>query len=720
MAIKEDKKFSYWESRRLIKELKKRDREIKRIIGMQDRYEVDSVILAKDVEKDQIVRELQETPVDALSDYKLGIRYSAYKDAGYTSILDLKGLTLKQLERVDGIGPKSAENTAYAVADICNKTAENIKVRVNVQNPTEKEVALVKSLYQAQNARKLSDDVEYFYKETHDKLRSDLRTIAPTRSWLVWQFTPNDKKEFIIESLRGIKEFAEDIYIKRTDEFLQKEYEIKKAEHKYYWKLFVNNSAGFYATLEKAKRRAEGKLNRLKDVQYTAIRNGLPEELAVAISEVPLDLRGLSANLYPYQEYGVQYILNQGAVLLGDDMGLGKTVQAIASMVSLRNNGATHFMVVCPASVIINWCREIEKFSDLKFIKIHGSKIDVAAQSWYKDGGVAVTTYETLSKIPMAGDFRYDMLVVDEAHYVKNPKASRTMQLLYFRQHTDRVLFMSGTPLENRVSEMVFLIGCLQPNVAREVSGSTNINMAPDFRKKVSGVYFRRTKEDVLEDLPDKVEKEEWIELLPSEKKRYREFVYEENFMKLRQASWIIGNGEESSKLERLKELIEEYLLMGRKIIVFSFFTNTINTIMDAFPNEVYGPITGSITPARRQEIIDLFSDTIVGGVLLAQIQAGGTGLNIQAASVVIFCEPQLKPSIEEQAIARVYRMGQNNTVMVHRLLNENTVDEQIVALLKEKKELFDAFADKSESGDESLEAVGINKIMQAEKERYK
>lgn len=715
-----ERKFSFWETRRLARELKKRDRAIKKIIGMNDKYEANSVIIAKDVEKDQIVKELKATPVESLSDYKLGIRFGAFRDAGYTSIWDLKDKNAKQLDGIEGIGPKSAANTVYAVNDICKNVAENIKVRVDINNPTKKEVELVKTLYQAQKAKRLSDDVEYFYKESHDRIMSGVKDIAATRSWLVWQFTSKEKKEYIIERLSGIKEFAEDIYIKRTDEFISKAYEIKKVEHADYWKSFCNNSAGFYATLEKAKRRAEGKNSRLMDVQYTAIRNGLPEELAVAIAEVPLDLMGLSANLYPYQEYGVQYILNQGAVLLGDDMGLGKTLQAIAAMVSLRNNGATHFLVVCPASVIINWCREIEKFSDLSFIKVHGNHVEEDAIKWVSEGGVAITTYETLAKIEIPGDFRYDMLVADEAHYVKNPKATRTMQLLFFRQHTDRVLFMSGTPLENKVAEMVFLIGCLQPSVAREVSGTTNIAMAPDFRKKVSGVYFRRTKEDVLEDLPDKVEKEEWIELLPAEKKRYKALVYEENFMKLRQASWIIEDGEESSKLERLKELIEEYLMMGRKIIVFSYFTNTINTIMEAFPNEVYGPITGSIAPAKRQEIIDQFSDIIVGGVLLSQIQAGGTGLNIQAASVIIFCEPQLKPSIEEQAIARAYRMGQNNTVMVHRLLNVNTVDEQIIALLREKQEIFDAFADKSESGDESLEAVGIKKIIEAEKEKYK
>lgn len=712
-----EKKISFWKTRKIARELNKRDRYLKQLIGFNKKFEAEAFKLDKTAKKNQVVRELQNMSVEELSTYKLGIRVSVLKEAGYNSIWELKDKNAKQLEIIDGIGPKSADSTVYAVGEICKNVEENARVRVDIDKPTKVEEKLVKALYQAQKAKRLSNDVGDFYKETHDNLKSKLRVTSASRNWLVWQFTSDENKKFILESLAGLEEYAED-YIRKTDEFMRDEYAIKKAGHDEYWQAFVTNSAGFYATLEKVKRKADKNTGRMDDIQYTALKNGLPEELAVAISQVPLDLQGLSANLYPYQEYGVQYILNQGAVLLGDDMGLGKTLQAIASMVCLRNSGASHFLVVCPASVIINWCREVERFSDLTQYKIHGSKIEEGVHDWINNGGVAITTYETLAKIEIPGDFRYDMLVVDEAHYVKNPKATRTTNLIYFRQHTDRALFMSGTPLENRVSEMCFLIGCLQPDVAKSISGITSVAMAPDFRRKVSGVYFRRTKEDVLDDLPDKVEKEEWIELLPSERKRYKEFVAEENFMKLRQASWVFGEGEESSKLNRLKELIDEYLMMGRKIIVFSFFTNTIEKIKESFPDAVYGPITGSIDPAKRQAIIDEFSDTIVGGVLLAQIQAGGTGLNIQAASVVIFCEPQLKPSIEEQAIARAYRMGQNNTVMVHRLLNVNTVDDQIVTLLKEKRELFEAFADKSESGDESLSSLGIKQIMQAEKDR--
>lgn len=153
-----------------------------------------------------------------------------------------------------------------------------------------------------------------------------------------------------------------------------------------------------------------------------------------------------------------------------------------------------------------------------------------------------------------------------------------------------------------------------------------------------------------------------------------------------------------------MKEIIEEAEDDGRKVIVFSFFLDTIKKITEMLGKRCYGPINGSVTPQRRQDIIDDFDKAPAGSVLAAQIQAGGTGLNIQSASVVILCEPQFKPSTENQAISRAYRMGQTRNVLVYRLLCEDTVDERITALLESKQEIFDAFADKSEAANESRE----------------
>ena len=152
-------------------------------------------------------------------------------------------------------------------------------------------------------------------------------------------------------------------------------------------------------------------------------------------------------------------------------------------------------------------------------------------------------------------------------------------------------------------------------------------------------------------------------------------------------------------------------------MLIFSFFLDTIAKISALLGESCLEPITGSVSPARRQEIIDEFDKAPAGSALTAQIQSGGTGLNIQSASVVIMCEPQLKPSIENQAISRAYRMGQTRSVLVYRLLCDDTIDERIINILAEKQNEFNAFADESNAAAETLELdkTTITSIMQAE-----
>jgi len=311
------------------------------------------------------------------------------------------------------------------------------------------------------------------------------------------------------------------------------------------------------------------------------------------------------------------------------------------------------------------------------------------------------------------------MLVADEAHYAKNPATKRTQALLHLRRKAERVLFMTGTPLENRVDEMCFLVSCLRPDIAGEVKRMKYISAAPQFREKLAPVYLRRTRENVLGELPELIEKEQWCEMGAMEWAKYMLSVQTENFMAMRQVSWDVEL-KYSSKAKRLMELIGEAEEDGRKVIVFTYFRETIRAVQRLLGDRALEPITGSVSPARRQEIVDTFTAAADGTVLICQIQAGGTGLNIQAASVIVFCEPQIKPSIESQAISRAYRMGQIRSVLVHRLLCDNTVDERILELLREKQDVFDSFAEESAAGSESIRAEkSISAaIIQMEKER--
>ena len=417
------------------------------------------------------------------------------------------------------------------------------------------------------------------------------------------------------------------------------------------------------------------------------------------IEATQVDLSGLKATLRSYQDFGVRYAVHQKRTLLGDEMGLGKTIQAIAAMIALKAAGKHHFMVVCPASVLINWCREIQKFSHMEVTKVHGAD-EAALRHWRENGDIAVTTFESISRFSLPEKFTFDYLVVDEAHYVKNPEAQRTVAMQKLLAKTEGVLYMSGTPLVNRVDEMCFLVSCLQPQLSQRLEQLKLVSTAEQFRSELSGVYLRRVREDVLTELPDLIEKEQWCELGDAERSIYREAVASGNLMAIRQVSWQVAQLQASSKAMRLLEICENAKEQGRKVIVFSFFRNTLQKVCSLLGERCSPIISGDISPAERQRIVDEFNAAEPGAVLVSQVQAGGTGLNIQAASVVVFCEPQLTPAIESQAIARAYRMGQTRDVLVYRLLADDTIDERMLEILAGKQREFDAFAEDSVIGD--------------------
>ncbi|MBO4893802.1 MAG: DEAD/DEAH box helicase [Clostridia bacterium] len=716
-----EKEVSFKQVRKILSEIKKLDKMIFRLSNCADEFEEKTPKLADEFLQKQIVETLKEMPVEELSNAKMGIRVSLLRQSGYKNIYQLSRATAPQLEKINGIGATGARKIIAATKTIVNSAYGNATLRIPADPKSRSADNLVENLYRVKESKKTSARAARLYDNSHNNIHYHTRMAKAASNRLLWAFTSEENKTVALQSLKVLEELLGGHYGSEVNELYARQQRTLKVKHDEYWKDFSSNSASYYAAYEGTKNRnKQSKRLALKKAEETAVANGLPEELAVAIGNVKLDLEGLEAQLRPYQEYGVQYILNQSAVLLGDDMGLGKTVEAIAAMVSLRNNGATHFMVICPASVLTNWIREIEKFSNLKTIRIYGSETVEQFEKWMAEGGTGVTTYETTAKLFVPDTFKYDMLVVDEAHYVKNPQAKRTQSVLNFRSHTGRALFMTGTALENNVQEMCYLIGYLQPAVAATVRGSTSLAMASNFRTKISGVYFRRKKEDVLDELPEKIEQEIWCDLGREESYVYADTVREGNFMAMRQVSWNINDLSLSCKAEQLMNICEEAVNTGRKVIVFSFFKNTIEQVQRALDVKCFGPISGSVAPGKRQKIIDDFTSYESGAVLVSQIGAGGTGLNIQAASIIVMCEPQLKPSIENQAIARAYRMGQVNTVIVYRLLCEKSVDRQIMLMLEMKKKYFDEFADKSVSGEESIqiETNDCNKMIEEEKKR--
>ncbi|MFL6052412.1 MAG: DEAD/DEAH box helicase, partial [Actinoallomurus sp.] len=477
------------------------------------------------------------------------------------------------------------------------------------------------------------------------------------------------------------------------------------------WEDFLARPADYFAMLSEL-----GFLSEDED----AVHGDLPEEIIKAVRDQALSGEHLTASLRGYQSFAARFALVQRKVIIGDEMGLGKSVEALAVLAHLRSRGETHFLVICPAAVVTNWIREVTSKSKLRAHRVHGPERNRAARAWRRDGGVAVTTYETLAWWEPALAQIRDLacVVVDEAHYIKNPQAQRTIRTNNLIARCDRAILLTGTPLENRVDEFRNLASYVRPDLTVDAT-----DLSPrTFRRQIAPAYLRRNQEDELTELPELIEVEEWLPMTAADASHYRAAVERSNFMEMRQAAMLQGS--RSAKVQRLIEIVREAEANERRVIVFSYFREVLDLVARLLPRPVFGPLTGSVPASQRQQMVDDFSSAEHGAVLVSQIMAGGVGLNIQSASVVVICEPQLKPTTEAQAIARAHRMGQVQSVQVHRLLSEDSVDQRIVELLAGKKRLFDDFARVSDMADSTPEAVDLSEaelvrqVVAAERQR--
>lgn len=688
---------------------------LRQATGCLEQIRRDSSALEKEIKKAadalaerQLAEFLGSMSVDELSRDKRGIRVFALKNAGIDDLGQLYRRSRGSLESIPGIGETGAALIHSTVQTIAGTARQGLRLRLSAEDESKELQRLLPLLHRYAAASQPRMAAEELLADFGEEMEIALAVSKKALSPLGWLFSSAAERKNALAAAEdvlalsrcGITEKAALIHA----DFRQSSPKGDAME------AFRKNSAPFAIALEYV----------CGMTAADSSPGAVPAELAQAVNAKKLDLSLLRATLRPYQLFGTKYILTQKYSLLGDEMGLGKTVQAIAAMVSLSNTGETHFMVVCPASVVTNWCREIGKHSPLRVVKIHGSSRLAALQDWTEHGGVAVTTYETTGVIQIEAETKLAMMILDEAHYIKNPEARRTVNTKAVCSRAERLLFMTGTAMENKVEEMLELIRILQPTVATDVQSLAFLSTAPQFREKIAPVYYRRRRDDVLTELPELIEKRQWCTLQKEEERLYEDAILSKKYTEARRVSWNVADLNQSSKAQRLKEIIETSEADGRKIIVFSFFLDTIGKIGAYFEGRCLPPINGSVPPQRRQEIIDEFDKAPAGSVLLAQIQSGGTGLNIQSASVVVICEPQFKPSIENQAISRAYRMGQSRNVLVHRLLGDDTVDEKITQLLEQKQAMFDAFADESSVGQESLalDERSFANLMQEEAER--
>ena len=452
----------------------------------------------------------------------------------------------------------------------------------------------------------------------------------------------------------------------------------------------------------------------------------LPDEIVQRIADV--QLRGtVHASLRGYQAFGTKFAIAQKKVLIGDEMGLGKTMQALAAMVHVADECAAgeeiddggkdgqagdngvgklcHALVVCPPSLRLNWQREVEKFTDFETFVIHGAEKDALYEAWVARGGVAIVGYPEVRKNPkfISPDEDVEILVVDEAHRVKNEVSQQSRAVKVMTEIAGNVIYLTGTPLENKVAEFQTLIKYLAPDI------DTNTQRVSEFKQRIAPVYLRRNQSQVLAELPELVEVEDWVEPDEAEHARYRDAVERSHFMDMRCAYAQRG----SQKMERLAEIVADAVDDGGKTIVFTYFRSVLEgviTRLDGTPGvAIFGPVAGGVSPEERQKLIDEFTAAPAGAVLVCQVIAAGEGLNIQAANRIVFMEPQLNPAKEAQAIARAHRMGQIRTVEVHRLLTPDAVDEQLMKRLAAKRELFNQYARDSVTADNAPEAVDVS-----------
>ena len=659
----------------------------------------------QDIIMDKVVEEVQQIPIKDLSKSFTRLPLQALEANRITTMYDLLKYNRRQLEALDGIGDETADKLMLALHRSTAAIKNQIHYRIDLEHLTDRDKEILQEIYFYLHTKENYAKLNVIYQETERGIQEAYDNSGLIQNFFGWIFSSRNKKHIFLKAVEDVKYFNQSSYAETIMQFYDNCTALKNVDFETILQDYKEHAIQYYTVIEK-----------FADIE---IKDDVDEDIDVSllkqIQATPLLLESFHTELRHYQEFGTKYILHQKRVLLGDEMGLGKTIQAIAAMNHLHHKGHHYFLVICPAGLLLNWKREIEKLTDMQAYMLHGTSIS-DFEIWKSDGGIAIINYEGLDKIIFEKVFPLDMVVVDEAHFVKNKEAQRTRNTVRMIEQAEHALYMTGTAIENNVDEMCYLIECLNPSIASEVKDMKYLAKADLFRKKIAPVYLRRKRADVLMELPELTIHDEWCMMNEEEIISYRKAVESENFMAMRRVSWGSLN---STKAERMVELCLQALGEGRKVVIFSYFLETLSFVTDLLLGKSLPVISGKLSLEKRQEILRQF-DEPVARVLPIQINVGGIGLNIQTAEIVILCEPQLKPSDEMQAISRVYRMGQINHVFVYRLLSADTIDEVLVKRLHEKQNIFNQFADESEISDqlEQLKEDDIQTLIQSERKK--
>jgi SWI/SNF-related matrix-associated actin-dependent regulator 1 of chromatin subfamily A len=415
-----------------------------------------------------------------------------------------------------------------------------------------------------------------------------------------------------------------------------------------------------------------------------------------------------------HQKEAVQKLVENKKFILADDMGLGKTTSTI---IAALESGSKKVLIICPATLKINWKREIENYSDKSVYIAEGKNFSTDADFVIINYDIIKNFHDTKKKgESQILDANFDLVVVDEAHYIKNATAQRTKLINDLVKKVDRLWLLTGTPMTSRPIDYFNLLSLIESPVAKNwmayairycqgyqfnvggrkvwnVMGASNLE---ELRDRTAGLTLRRLKENVL-DLPDKIITPVYLRL---KSKMYEEIMgeyydwYDKNpeesksltvqFTKLTKIRQVIADEKVSQTIELAENIVEQ----GKKVIIFCNFTDSLNKICEHFGKAAV-KINGSMSKPERQHSVDSFQENDKIKVLVGNIKAAGVGITLTAAEAVIMNDLSFLPSDHAQAEDRAYRYGQKNNVLVYYPIFENTIEGIIYDILNNKKQVI-------------------------------
>jgi SNF2 family DNA or RNA helicase len=433
-----------------------------------------------------------------------------------------------------------------------------------------------------------------------------------------------------------------------------------------------------------------------------------------------LEVPGLKAALYPYQVVGVKWmketLKHTGGVILADEMGLGKTMQIISLFLLDPPSDESPALIVCPTTLITNWCREIGKFAPSLTMLVHRGSDRAGVYTGLKRAQIVITTYDTLvNDIILFESVQWSFAICDEAQAIKNPSSQRRQALV--RIPREKSIPVTGTPVENSLSDLWSLCdfaipGLLGTHSEFELLYSDDADGADAVANATNPIVLKRRVCDVANDLPERIDIDLPLELNQVLAEKYEE-IRQETIVKYPKAGALVATGQlsifcahpllrskigaggdweepvcirqttanalDTPKIECTISLLEEAFAVGRKVLIFANYNSCGTLIRKAatgLRRAWWSEINGSTPQGDRQTIVDEFSAHEGPAALVLNPRAAGNGLNITAATVVIHFTQVWNPALEMQASARAHRRGQTQPVTIYRLYYVNTVEE--------------------------------------------